>query len=67
MEDAPRDGTEILLFYKDFCGEKNMVVSGHWECEEGREFEATWSHSWGHGDADKWMPLPQNPDHVDGR
>lgn len=62
-ENTPRDpNTEIMLYYKDWCGTKNMVVSGHWFAQEGREFEATWEHSIGYGDADMWQPLPVPPE-----
>lgn len=61
IDSAPRDGSEIMIFYREWLGEKNMVVSGHWHCQEGREFEATWEHSRGYGDADLWMPLPSPP------
>ena len=60
IDTAPKDGTEILLWYDDYLGEP-LVVSGHWHCEEGREFEATWEHSYGYGDAYMWMPLPDPP------
>lgn len=61
MDAAPKDGTEILLFYRDWCGALNLVISGHWDCQEGREFEATWQHSLGWGDADMWAPMPDGP------
>lgn len=62
-ENTPRHiDTEIMLYYKDWCGEKDMVVSGHWYEQEGREFEATWAHSYGYGDADMWQPLPPPPE-----
>lgn len=59
---TPRDpDAEILLFYKNWCGAKNFVVSGHWLEQEGREYEATWEHSCGYGDADMWAELPEGP------
>lgn len=57
---APKDGTEIMLHYFDFLGEP-MTVSGHWRTVAGREWEDTWEHSLGYGDADLWMPLPAPP------
>jgi hypothetical protein len=61
IETAPKDGTEILVWYADYLGQRDFVVSAHWCCEEGREFEATWEHSLGFGDADMWQPLPGPP------
>lgn len=61
IETAPKDGTEILLHYRQWCGTTGLVVSGHWESQEGREFEATWAHSLGWGDADRWQPVPAPP------
>jgi len=60
IETAPKDGTEVLLWFADFCGAP-LVVSGHWVCEEGRELEASFEHSCGSGDADMWQPLPAPP------
>lgn len=61
-ENTPRGpDAEIMLYYKEWCGFLDFVVSGHWHCQEGREFEATWEHSCGYGDADMWKPLPPPP------
>ncbi len=62
MENAPKsEDAEILLYYPDFCGGGPLVVSGHWDEQPGREFEATWRHSHGNGDATQWKPLPEPP------
>lgn len=61
IDTAPKDGTEILIWYKDWLGEKGLIVSAHWHAPEGREFDHTWEHSLGFGDADMWMPLPGPP------
>lgn len=62
IDTAPRDpNIEIMLFYHEWCGTVNFIVSGHWHSQEGREYEATWEHSCGYGDADMWQPLPQPP------
>jgi len=60
IETAPRDGSEVLLHYKNFCGAKNLIVTGHWDDTQGPD-NATWEHSCGSGDADHWMPLPEPP------
>lgn len=61
MDAAPKDGTEIMLFYREYLGEKNFVVSGHWHIDEPFEEERTWEHSCGYGDADMWAELPDPP------
>lgn len=61
MSAAPRDGTEIMLFYRAYLGEQNFVVSGHWHVDEPFEEERTWEHSCGYGDADMWAELPSPP------
>jgi hypothetical protein len=58
---APKDGTEVLLFYRDYCNGGALVTSGYWDSSPGREWEATWQHVHGTGDADMWMPLPKPP------
>lgn len=58
METAPKDGTEVALFYRDWCGGGPLVSSGVWLCQPGREWEATWEHELGYGDADMWAPMP---------
>ncbi len=60
IESAPKDGTEILLHYKEYLGSVDFVVSGHWDEGKSPE-ESTWQHSYGWGDADNWMPLPEPP------
>lgn len=61
MDAAPKDGTEIMLFYREYLGEKNFVVSGHWHIDEPFEEERTWEHSCGYGNADMWAELPAPP------
>lgn len=58
IETAPKDGVEVMLYYEDWLGQKDMVISGHWD-EKGQD--STWEHSLGYGDADMWMPLPAPP------
>ena len=60
IDSAPRDGTEVLLWYEDYLGTKDFVVSGHWLIDVP-SYEETWEHSCGFGDADMWMPLPEAP------
>ena len=50
IETAPKDGTEILLYYKDWCKDGVLVINGEWDDE-------TWLHAFGNGDAQAWMPL----------
>lgn len=58
---APND-REIMLFYKDWLGEKNMVISGHWAGGDPEfDYNASWEHSLGSGDADMWAELPAPP------
>lgn len=62
-ENTPRGpDSEIMLYYKNYLGVLDFVVSGHWYEQEGREWEATWEHSCGYGDADMWAPLPPPPE-----
>jgi len=61
-ENTPRHvDVEIMLYYREWCGAKDFVVSGHWDSEEPFEEERTWVHSYGYGDADMWQPLPPPP------
>ncbi len=61
IDDETPKNREIMLWYKNWLGVPDMVVSGHWREVEGREFEATWEHSLGYGDADMWSELPAPP------
>lgn len=65
IETAPRDGTEVLLLYAGLIDGDDLVINGWWDSVPGREFEATWEHAMGHGDADYWMPLPAPPTRAD--
>lgn len=61
-ENTPRDpDIEIMLYYREWCGATDFIVSGHWHSQEGREYEATWEHSCGFGDADMWAPMRPAP------
>ncbi len=60
--DTPRSpDVEIMLYYREWCGIFDFIVSGHWHCVKGREYEATWEHSCGYGDADMWAPIRKPP------
>lgn len=59
IDSAPRDGSEIMLHYKEYLGVRDFIVSGHWF--ENGPLDSTWEHSHGWGDADNWMPLPAPP------
>ncbi len=56
IETAPKDGTHILIHYKNWLGCENLVVSAYYD-----ENEETWIHVLGSGDADNWQPLPEPP------
>lgn len=60
MDEAPRDGTEVLLYYRNFLGIRDLVVSGHW-CGHGYDIDDTWEHRLGYGNPNAWMPLPEPP------
>lgn len=65
IETAPKD-REIMLYYTDWLGAKDMVISGHWD--GGRlEGEETFVHSMGTGDADMWANLPTPPAILQGK
>ena len=61
MEDAPRDGTQLLL-----CGDGQEIFIGHWG-RAGRFTSSVYAwmgHEWGyhdHKDMIGWMPLPEPP------
>lgn len=57
IESAPRDGTEIVLWVRDWCGQGDVVCSGYWDldCKEPSwQFELGGSA----GEAFAWMPSP---------
>ncbi len=60
-ERAPRDGTMVMLWYREYLGEKDYVTAGFWD-EMCRPTEQTWSHAVGYGDADMWAPMPAGPE-----
>lgn len=57
MEAAPKDGTEVLLYYENWCNDGRLIISGAWDDSVG-----IWRHEFGHGDAQAWRPLPDPPD-----
>lgn len=59
METAPKDGTEVLLYYRDWCGGGLLIISGEWD--DSDIWDATWMHAAGTGDANAWMPIPEPP------
>lgn len=50
-ENTPRDGTMVMLWYREFLGEKDHVTAGFWD-ELLREDERTWRHAVGFGGRD---------------
>jgi hypothetical protein len=66
MDTAPKDGTEILLFFK-LTRYSGSIQEGWYDEEEG-----AWQLSWGEVDkilSDmkpiKWMPRPINPEEIE--
>lgn len=63
IETAPRDGTEVILYFPEWCGEKNMVETGFWDQRYDGDINAAWEFAYGSGDsATHWMPIPAPPE-----
>jgi hypothetical protein len=60
IETAPKDGTRVLLYYRNYCGDGWLVTIGEWNDQD--EPNATWEHEFGSGDADAWQHLPSPPE-----
>jgi len=60
IETAPKDGTRVLLYYRNYCGDGWLVTIGEWH-DTGDDLNDTWEHEFGSGDADAWQPLPAPP------
>lgn len=52
IETAPKDGTEIILYYDNWCGDGLLIINGEWD-----ERNETWEHAFGHGNAQRWRLL----------
>jgi hypothetical protein len=61
IETAPKDGTNVLLFFRDWCRGGPLVTAGWWV--DGAD---VWEILEGSGgSADAWMPLPPPPGAAD--
>lgn len=60
IETAPKDGSDVLLFYAEVYGQTHQVIIGHWN---PRGFWV-WQHRAVRGysyEPTHWMPLPPAP------
>ena len=66
IESAPKDGTEVFLFYPQWHDEHNLICVAFydWSPNDPQEINASWySPLYGHTGTHctHWMPLPATP------